>query len=483
MKFPSLDRRKFLAGFAAAATAIAFDPFSKTWVAGAHAAGAIEIPGLDGQLVFDATSLGEAAEDFGHIIHRSPTAVLKPGSIRDIVKVVKFANEHGIKVAMRGQGHCRYGQAQVQDGIVIDSRSLTTIHRISANSAKVDPGVCWGDLVSAAFPAGLTPPVLNDFWGLTICGMLAIGGFGGSSHRHGLQVDNVLELEVVTGCGELITCSPTRCRELFNSALGGLGQFAIIVSATVKLIPAPARVRWFRLSYTDRAAFMNDQRAAMADQRFHHLAGSASLQASGWVYTLDAASFYTSPAPDNAKLIGDLTGNPTIADLEYVAWTNRNAAGVAAQKQSGVWYWKHPWIHVFVPDSEADEFVSSVLGSLTPAKTGGGPVLIFPFDTTKFTRPFVAAPSEDVAYVFAILRATPDAQIAADMVADNRTVYEYARDIGGKKYPIDAVPSTPADWEDHYGDRWSLFRARKLQYDPQNVLTPGQGIFAPLSSG
>ena len=47
----------------------------------------------------------------------------------------------------------------------------------------------------------------------------------------------LLELLVVTGEGKLETCSPNRNATLFNAVLGGLGQFGIIVRATVKLVP------------------------------------------------------------------------------------------------------------------------------------------------------------------------------------------------------------------------------------------------------
>lgn len=60
------------------------------------------------------TARQAAADDFGHIVHRLPTAVLKPGSIQDIVKLVQFANRHGVKVSIRGHGYAMFGQTQVE---------------------------------------------------------------------------------------------------------------------------------------------------------------------------------------------------------------------------------------------------------------------------------------------------------------------------------------------------------------------------------
>ena len=54
-----------------------------------------DLKGLSGTLLFDDAARQAAADDFGHIVHHLPTAVLKPGSIQDIVKLVQFANRHG----------------------------------------------------------------------------------------------------------------------------------------------------------------------------------------------------------------------------------------------------------------------------------------------------------------------------------------------------------------------------------------------------
>src|SRR5829696_5012732 len=80
-------------------------------------------PGLRGEWLVDDSSRQSVANDWGHDVHRAPFAVARPASAEDVVRIVHHANEHGFKVAMRGRGHCAYGQAQVADGVVIDSSS------------------------------------------------------------------------------------------------------------------------------------------------------------------------------------------------------------------------------------------------------------------------------------------------------------------------------------------------------------------------
>jgi cytokinin dehydrogenase len=104
--------------------------------------------------------LTAVADDFGHIIRQTPLAVLQPGSPQDIAKIIRYANQIGVTVAMRGQGHSPYGQAQVNAGIAIDSRFLTAIHCLSSTEVIVDAGVTLFDLLTATWDRGLTLPVL-----------------------------------------------------------------------------------------------------------------------------------------------------------------------------------------------------------------------------------------------------------------------------------------------------------------------------------
>lgn len=71
----------------------------------------------------------------------------------------------------------------------------------------------------------------------------------------------------------------------------------------------------------------------------------------------------------------------------------------------------------------------------------------------------------------------PIPPVVQALVAQNRAIYEQLRDLGGKRYPISAVPFTQADWIDHFGARWGAFVGAKHDHDPKRVLTPGQGIF------
>lgn len=481
-----LARRTFL-GASIAAVAAAWCPEARAW--GPVGPGRITLSGLDGQLLTDAETLALAGDDYGHIIHKSPCAVLVPGSIDDIIKAVNFARAQGIKIGgTRGLGdglsHSTQGQAQVEAGILIDMSALSTIHEINADDALVDAGVRWNQLLQATVPLGKSPPTLTDYIDLSIGGTLSVGGIGGQAFRHGLQVDNVLELDVVTGKGRLITCSPTKRPLLFNAVRAGLGQFGIIVRARVRLVPVAPQVRVYAALYSDVHTLTADQLLLIDDGRFDYVEGSASPDGSGgWTYALEAGKYFDPASPPNdAVQLAGLSynaGTATTTDSSYYDFANRLAPTVAFLKSIGAWGLPHPWLNIFLPSAEAPSFIEDVLADSTLNEVGQGPVLLYPVNRSKLLTPFFRAPSTPQLFIFSILRnAVPPttAQIDA-LVAANRTIYEECVSVGGKRYPIDSVPMSQADWQEHFSPLWPLFLLCKTEFDPDNVLAPGQGIF------
>lgn len=95
---------------------------------------------------------------------------------------------------------------------------------------------------------------MSGYTGLTVGGVLSVGGCP-LSNDEGAVVDRVRELTVVTGTGDLVRCSPTANRDLFDAALGGLGQCGIIVRALLDLVPAKPMARTYLLHYLGGARF------------------------------------------------------------------------------------------------------------------------------------------------------------------------------------------------------------------------------------
>jgi FAD/FMN-containing dehydrogenase len=438
----------------------------------------------DGQLRTDAAARGAAGHDFGGIVQRPPLAALSAGSVADVARAVCLARAAGLRVAARGRGHTTFGQAQAENGLVVEMSALDAILRIESDRVQVEAGATWSALLAATLSRSLMPPVLTDYLDLTVGGTLSVGGLGGASHRHGAQVDHVLELVVVTGTGELETCSPARLPELFFAALAGLGQCGIIVNARLRLVPAPAMARVYNLLYRDPSSLLGDLRRLVVEDRFDHLAAYLlPAPGGGWAAALEAARYAASPAGlDDAQHLAGLghhTGQVQVRDYAFAAFAGRLAEQAALLRRRGEWERPHPWFDAFVPGSDIEAFVEEVLATLTHTDLGPSfPLLLYPVRTDCFTRPLLRLPSEEFACLFDLLRTAPTEPRAVEgMLARNRRLFERNRDGGGTYYPVGAVPLSPEDWRRHFGVAWEAFAAAKQRFDPGSVLTPGPGIF------
>ena len=94
-----LSRRSVLKGIAAGVTVVGWSGLDRAWIpAGASEAaraGATPLPPLDGTVEMSPAALAAFSGDFGRLVTGTPTAVLRPGSVKDIVKMVRYARRTG----------------------------------------------------------------------------------------------------------------------------------------------------------------------------------------------------------------------------------------------------------------------------------------------------------------------------------------------------------------------------------------------------
>jgi FAD/FMN-containing dehydrogenase len=486
-----VTRRQFLARLGSGVAIVGFAPATGMWVSSAEAAAATpfdRLPRLDGTLHFDVDTRMADSVDLGRVAKRLPLAVLKPGSVADIQKMVRFCGQHGIKVSMRGQGHSTQGQG-LTSGLLIESRSLATIHSVGPDGADVDCGVLWREVVTAALPLGLTVPLTTTYVGLSIGGTLSMGGFGARNDT-GVQVDTVEKLHVVTGTGELVECSATRNRELFEVALAGMGQCGLIVRATVRTVPAYQRARIYEFTYTDNAQFFADLRLLVDRGELDGVYNLFKLTNGTIPYQLNAMAWYNDgEQPDDAHLLRGISqplANATVVDCTYQQWCERYDPIIQRWRDTTDWdNLIKPWQDVIMPDSTVEQYVGEVMPTMTPEDFGStGVGFVFRVRRSALTRPFFRIPEPDGGdwvYLFDILTSSekpgPDPAFARRMLDRNRRLFDRARALGGVRYPIGSLEFDQQDWRRHYGALWPELVRRKRRYDPHNILTPGPGIF------
>ncbi len=432
------------------------------------------------------SEMKEASTDFGHIVGSSPLGVVTARSATDVQELVRFAGPHGLPVSARGAGQALYGQGQAHGGYVVDMSALDEVRCVpKERTLTAGAGALWRDVVRAALAAGLTPPVLPDHLGGSVGGLLSTGGFGGSSHRYGLVADWVRELEVVTGTGERLVCAPDRRPELFRAVLAGLGQCALILRATLALVPAPTHVRRYRLYHDAPGTYLTDQRRLARDSRFSHVAGQARPGLCGsWRYMVEAVVPYDGgPPADDELSIGDLDHDrdtEEIADLSYAEYVHRLDRDERLLRATGEWERPHPWLTLLLPEEAAGSFVPTVLAeSAQHGLRFCGTVQLRPLTGRTLHAPLLRRPAGELLCLLALMRTAPPAApgVVRRLVAANRALYERARTVGGVLHPVGALPMSPGDWRAHFGPVWPDVVRAKDRYDPHHVLTRGYGLW------
>jgi len=176
------------------------------------------------------------------MIDRHPGLIVECAGVADVMRSVNFAVKNGLLVSVLGAGHNIAGSASSEGGFMISLRKMNSV-RVDpqARKAWVGPGTTLGEFDLEAQVFGLATPVgINSTTG--VGGLTLGGGFGWLSRKHGLTVDNLISVDVVTATGEYLRVSEEENSDLFWGIRGGGGNFGIVTSFEFKLHPVGPEV-------------------------------------------------------------------------------------------------------------------------------------------------------------------------------------------------------------------------------------------------
>ncbi len=121
----------------------------------------------------------------------------------------------------------------------LDTSGLTNVISIDADARTADvAGMCtYEDIVAATLPYGLAPLVVPQLKTITLGGAVTGLGIESASFRNGLPHESVLEMDVLTGAGEVLTLSPDRHADLFRAFPNSYGTLGYSVRLRIELEP------------------------------------------------------------------------------------------------------------------------------------------------------------------------------------------------------------------------------------------------------
>ncbi len=192
------------------------------------------------------------ASFLSHLRTCVPDAVVVAREPDDVVKTLRYAQEHEIPVVPRGAASGQAGGTiPTRGGIVLALNRMNRVLEIDAANlqAIVEPGVIHARLNQALAPHGLIfPPDPGSSRMCTVGGMAATNAHGMRAVKYGPTADWVLGLDVVLAGGRRLTtgCASSRARqtssglELTKLFVGSEGSLGVITRLRLKLLPTPA---------------------------------------------------------------------------------------------------------------------------------------------------------------------------------------------------------------------------------------------------
>jgi FAD/FMN-containing dehydrogenase len=126
-----------------------------------------------------------------------------------------------------------------RDGPGLDTSGLTNVISVDPDARTADvAGMCtYQDLVAGTLPYGLSPLVVPQLKTITLGGAVTGLGIESASFRNGLPHESVLEMDIFTGTGELLTVSPQQHPDLYRAFPNSYGTLGYSTRIRIELEP------------------------------------------------------------------------------------------------------------------------------------------------------------------------------------------------------------------------------------------------------
>jgi alkyldihydroxyacetonephosphate synthase len=176
-----------------------------------------------------------------------PTAVACPGTVAELVDVVRLSRRDGVPVIPFGAGSGVLGGAlPIAHELVIDLKRLNNLLELNEidGTATVQAGMNGGQFEAALNARGFTSGHLpQSLYMSTVGGWAACRSAGQSSTRYGKIEDMVLGLEAVLPDGQRLRVRPAARRSVGPSLqdllVGSEGVFGVITELTLRVWRLP----------------------------------------------------------------------------------------------------------------------------------------------------------------------------------------------------------------------------------------------------
>ncbi|NHN49302.1 FAD-binding oxidoreductase [Halostella sp. JP-L12] len=205
---------------------------------------------LEGDLVLpDSDEYEEVRTVWNGLINKYPAVVARTKSAADVATAIQFAQKTGLKLAIQGGAHHQTGSAIVNQGLVVDLSKMDDVEvDPGAKVAHIEPGTRVEDVLAETQEHGLACPT-GSAGDVGVPGSTLGGGIGWIRRKHGLGIDALRSVEIVTRDGEIRTASPEQNEDLFWAVRGGGGNFGVVTNFEFELYDVGPMVQALGIFY------------------------------------------------------------------------------------------------------------------------------------------------------------------------------------------------------------------------------------------
>ena len=179
----------------------------------------------------------EAASVWNLARQQAPLAILRAADAGDVATAIGFARRNDIDIAVRSGGHSLAGHSTGDGVLVIDMRDMRGLHvDLAAGTVWAGAGLTAGEVTASLAEHGMAVP-FGDTGTVGIAGLTLGGGIGWLARKHGLAIDALEAVEIVTADGHVRTASETQHPDLFWAIRGGGGNFGVVTRFQYRMVP------------------------------------------------------------------------------------------------------------------------------------------------------------------------------------------------------------------------------------------------------
>ncbi len=194
--------------------------------------------GFRGRVILpDAPDYERARRVHNAAVDRHPALIARPTDADDVALVVAHAQERGLPLVVRAGGHSMAGHGTGDGALVLDLSAMRDV-KIDATerTAWADAGVLAGEYTSATQALGLVTP-FGDTGSVGVAGITLGGGVGWLVRKHGMSIDSLLAVEIVTADGRRRIASAVEEPDLFWGVRGAGANFGVVTRLQFRLHP------------------------------------------------------------------------------------------------------------------------------------------------------------------------------------------------------------------------------------------------------